>query len=152
MLITCMSFHILFYILEPTFFFMNPNDISSTVKLYVIGQQALTFLVVQLTLMVLDVPYRVWKNKKLRALSDQRYAFRNNQGMLHKLVESQHYPVDIRMQGLLRIWSFVLFYSFYLPYIALCVMIAFAIVFWFEKRNLYRHYSIHQKVGIKLTT
>ena len=147
-----MCFHILFYILEPTFFFMYPNDISSTVKLYVIGQQALTFLVVQLTLMVLDVPYRVWKSKKLRALSDQRYAFRNNQGMLHKLVESQHYPVDIRMQGLLRIWSFVLFYSFYLPYIALCVMIAFAIVFWVEKRNLYRHYSIHQKVGIKLTT
>lgn len=36
-LISCLTFHLLFYVLIPTFFFLYPGEISETVKLYVIS-------------------------------------------------------------------------------------------------------------------
>ena len=87
------SFHIVFYILIPTFFFMYPDDLSPTVKLFVIAQQARTFIIIQVIFVVIDLPYRMWKGRKVKALSDQRYAFRYNQKMLHELVESRDYPL-----------------------------------------------------------
>lgn len=60
-LISCLTFHVLFYIIIPTFFFMIPGEISETVKLYVISEQARTFVVVQIIIVVVDLPYRIWK-------------------------------------------------------------------------------------------
>lgn len=150
MLITCLTFHLLFYIIIPTFFFMFPGEISETVKLYVISEQARTFIVVQIVIVSVDLPYRIWKNKKVKALSDQRVAFRNNQQMLHKLVECRDYPLEIRLQVLFRIWSLVLFYAFFIPYMTFYILIAFCIIFWVEKNNLYKHYTIRRRVSIKL--
>ena len=109
---------------------MFSNDINPTVKLYVISQQARTFILVQLIIVIVDIPFRMWKNKKVRSLSDQRYAFRSNQKMLHKMVESRDYPLEIRLQVLFRIWSLGLFYCFYLPYIIFYIMLALLIIFW----------------------
>lgn len=151
-LLSVVTFHILFYILIPTFFFMYPNNLNPTVKLYVIAQQARTFIIIQLIIIIVDMPYRIWKNKKVQALSDQRHAFRHNQGMLHKLVESRDYPLEIRLQVLLRVWSLALFYSFFLPYMIFYIIAGFLIIYWVEKRNLYRHYTPHKKISIRLLT
>lgn len=60
-LITCLTFHVLFYIIIPTFFFMVPSEISETVKLYVISEQATAFVVIQVIIVIVDLPYRIWK-------------------------------------------------------------------------------------------
>ena len=72
---------------------MYPSELSPTVKLYVIAQQARAFIVLQVIFVIIDLPYRMWKSNKVKALSDQRFAFRNNQKMLHSIVESRDYPL-----------------------------------------------------------
>ena len=76
---TTVFFHLIFYIILPTVFYGITNGINQTVKLYVISDQAQTFVLVQLIIVIVDVPYRIWKRKKIESLSDQRYAFRYNQ-------------------------------------------------------------------------
>jgi hypothetical protein len=100
--------------------------------------------------LLVDLHYRIWENKKISSLSDQRIAFKNNQSMLHQIVECRDYPLEIRLEALFKIWSLVLFYSFYVPYMLFYIIIAFFIIFWAEKRNLYKHYVIKRKVSIKL--
>jgi hypothetical protein len=92
-LISCLTFHLLFYVLIPTFFFVLPGDISETVKLFVISEQARTFIVIQVIIVIVDLPFTLWKKKKVKALSDQRVAFKNNQWMLNRIVECRDYPL-----------------------------------------------------------
>ena len=70
--------------------------------------------------------------------------------MLHRIVECRDYPLEVRLQTLFRLWSLVLFYSFFSPYIVFYVLIGFFILFWIEKRNLYKHYIVRRKISIKL--
>jgi hypothetical protein len=37
-------------------------------------------------MVVVDLPFTLWSNKKIKSLSDQRIAFKNNQWMLNKIV------------------------------------------------------------------
>ena len=67
-----MLFHVLFYILVPVLFFAIPNYIGSTAKLFVIAEQAHTFVVLQVITNLIDLPYQTWKSKKVNKLSDQR--------------------------------------------------------------------------------
>lgn len=67
-----MIFHIIFYIVIPVVFFSVDDGIDSTVKLFVISEQARTFIVMQLILCMIDIPYQMWKAKKTKSLSDQR--------------------------------------------------------------------------------
>lgn len=71
-LISSMLFHVIFYIIVPVLFFVISDGIDSTIKLYVISEQARTYIVMQLILCIIDVPYQIWKNKKIKCLSDQR--------------------------------------------------------------------------------
>ena len=77
-----MIFHIVFYIIIPSLFFFINDGIDTTVKLYVISQQARTFIIMQMILCFIDIPYRVWKNRKTSVLGDQREGFKYNQKML----------------------------------------------------------------------
>ena len=129
-MLSTVSFHILFFVILPTFFFMVPNGISETVKLYCISGQARTFLIIQLIIVLVDMPYRLWKDKKVQNLSDQRFAFRYNQRLLHESVESRDYPLEARVMVLFRVWSLALFYSFFTSYVLFYVVIVFTIIFW----------------------
>jgi hypothetical protein len=71
-LMSTVLFHLVFYIIIPTVFFSVPNSINQTIKLYVIADQARTFVIIQLIISIIDVPYQTWKNKKVKNLSDQR--------------------------------------------------------------------------------
>lgn len=53
-------------------FFTFGSTINKTVKLYVISEQARTFIILQLILAIVDVTYQNWKSKKTACLSDQR--------------------------------------------------------------------------------
>ncbi len=88
-----MLFHILFYILIPILFFAIPNYIGETAKLFVIASQAHTFVILQVILSLFDIPYQMWKSKKLKNLSDQRQGFKYNQLQLHKQVEFRDFPL-----------------------------------------------------------
>lgn len=127
---TTVFFHLVFYIILPTIYFAIPNSVSRTVRLYAISEQARTFIIVQLLIALIDIPYRVWKSKKVKHLSDQRFAFKHNQYTLNKIVELIDYPLEIKLQTMFRIWSFVLFYGFFLPYMMIVIVIAFPIIYW----------------------
>lgn len=124
-----MIFHIVFYIIIPSLFFFINDGIDTTVKLYVISQQARTFIIMQMILCFIDIPYRVWKNRKTSVLGDQREGFKYNQKMLHKVVEYKDFPLEQRLQSMFKIWSLALFYSFYLPYILYYIFLALAVLF-----------------------
>jgi hypothetical protein len=76
-------FHLLFYIMIPTFFFVFNNGINPSVKLYTISEQARTFIMVQLVLSFIDLGYRIWSTRKVLSLSDQRESFKFPQKFLH---------------------------------------------------------------------
>ncbi len=81
-----MLFHIIFYIIVPVIFFAVDDGIDRTIKLFVISEQARTFIVMQMILCIIDIPYQMWKSRKIKCLGDQREGFRYNQEMLHKVV------------------------------------------------------------------
>jgi hypothetical protein len=88
-----MLFHIVFYIIIPVGFFSINDGIDSTIKLYVISDQARTFIVMQLILCIIDIPFQMWRRRKTRCLADQRFGFKYNQQMLHKIVEYRDFPL-----------------------------------------------------------
>lgn len=145
-----MLFHIIFYIIIPTIFFAVSDGINSTIKLYVIAEQARTFIFMQLVICIIDVPFQFWKSRKIKNLSDQREGFKYCQKMLHKTVEYRDYPLEIRLQAMFRIWSFALFYIFYLPYIMFYMFVALNILYVLEKRNFYLHYTLRRAIPLKL--
>ena len=110
-----MTFHVLFYIVIPVVFYAIPSDTPQTTKLFVITQQARTFIFLQIVANIIDVYYRVWKSRKTECLSDQRVGFKYYQRQLHRVVEFRDFPLEYRIQAMFRIWSFVLFYVFYIP-------------------------------------
>lgn len=145
-----MLFHILFYIVIPVAFFAIPNQIKDTTKLFVIAEQARTFIVLQLIINILDVPYMLWREKKIKCLSDQREGFKYYQKNLHKIVEFRDFPLEMRIQSMFKIWSFVLFYVFYLPYMVIYMFIALVILYVLEKRNFYLHYALRRAIPLQL--
>ena len=128
-LYSSMIFHLVFYIIIPTLFFFIRDGINTTVKLYVIAQQARTFIFMQVILCFIDIPYRMWKNKKISVLGDQREGFKYIQKMLHKIVEYRDFPLEQRLQSMFKIWSLALFYSFYLPYLLYYIFIALILLY-----------------------
>jgi hypothetical protein len=127
------------------------NDgIDTTIKLYVISEQARTYIVLQLILCIIDISYQLWKSKKFRCLSDQRIGFKYNQQMLHKMVEYKDFPLEGRLQTMFRIWSLAMFYSFYLPYIMFYMFFALVILYVLEKHNFYVHYTLRRSISLKL--
>lgn len=73
------------------------GPLDQTVQLYVVASQAKTYIVIQVIILLIDLPYRIWASRKIVSLSDQRVAFKNNQKMLHKIVEYRDYPLEIRL-------------------------------------------------------
>lgn len=76
-------FHLIFYLIVPTIFFVVDNGINQSIKLYALSQQAQTFIIIQMILSCIDFVFRMWKVKKIRALSDQREAFKYPQEYLN---------------------------------------------------------------------
>ena len=82
-LICTVMFHLIFYLLVPTFFFLVDNGISQSVKLFAISSQARTFIFIQLILSSFDSVFRLWRMKKMKSLADQRESFKYPQKYLH---------------------------------------------------------------------
>lgn len=149
-LATTVMFHLVFYLVVPTIFFAIPNGINQSIKLYALSQQAQTFILVQLVLSWVDFVFRMWRVKKIRALSDQREAFKYPQEYLHQRVEYREFPLELKLIVMFKIWSFALFYAFFLPYITFLISLSLIILYLLEKRNLYAHYSQRRYLGVEL--
>jgi hypothetical protein len=85
-LLTTVMFHLIFYLVVPTIFFVLPNGINQSVKLYAMADQSQTFIIIQLIMSWVDFVFRMWRVKKIRALSDSREAFKFPQKYLHERV------------------------------------------------------------------
>ena len=53
---------------------------------------------------------------------------------------------------MLRFWALGILYTFILPFISVFLVIGFIVIYWIEKKNLYRHYSLKRKLSIRLLT
>ena len=96
------------------------------------------------------MPYRIWKSRKTSSLSDQREGFKYHQKKLHALVEYRDFPLEIRLQSMFRIWSFVLFYVFYIPEMVIYMFISLGMLYVLEKRNFYLHYALRRAIPLDL--
>lgn len=149
-LATTVMFHLIFYLIVPTIFFVVPNRINQSIKLYALADQAQTFIIIQLLLSWLDFVFRMWRVKKIRALSDQRESFKFPQKYLHERVEYREFPLELKLIVMFKIWSFALFYAFFLPYITLLISLSLICLYLLEKRNVYSHYSQRRYLGVEL--
>lgn len=50
----------------------------------------------------------------------------------------------------LNIWSFNAFYVFQIPYLLVLFWIALIIMFWVDKKNLYKHYKMQVFLSIEM--
>ena len=147
---TTVLFHLVFYLILPTVFYLLSDGLNPAIKIYSVSQQAVAFITFQAIIIIVDVPYRLWKSTKIQNLSDQRNAFKHNQYTLHKIVEQSDYPLEMRQQILIKLWSFSLFYCFFVPYMMYILSIEMVIIYWVEKKNIYKHYSVRRKISANL--
>lgn len=149
-LATTVMFHLIFYLLIPTLFFVIDNGINQSIKLYALSQQAQIFILIQMVMSSIDFVFRMWRVKKIRALSDQREAFKYPQQYLHERVQYREFPLELKLIIMFKIWSFALFYAFFQPYITLLISVSMIFLYLLEKRNLYNHYSQRRYLGVEL--
>ena len=145
-----MVFHLLFWIIMPVVYFSIPSSINQTTKLFVIAGQAQTFLFLQVLFILIDLPYRIWKGKKTESLSNQRVGFKYYQRQLHKLVEFRDFPLEQGIIVMFKIWSFLLFYVFYIPYMVIYIFLALVALYIIMKRNFYLHYALRKAIPLQL--
>ena len=134
----------------PVVYFSIPSSTNQTTKLFVIAQQAQTFIVLQVIFIIIDLPYRIWKGRKTECLSDQRVGFKHYQRQLHKIVEFRDFPIEQGIIVMFKIWSFLLFYVFYIPYMVIYIFIALVILYIIQKRNFYLHYALRKAIPLQL--
>ena len=149
-LLTSMVFHLLFWIIMPVVYFSIPSATSQTTKLFVIANQAQIFIFLQVIFIIIDLPYQNWKSKKTASLSDQRVGFKYYQRQLHKLVEFRDFPLEQAIIVMFKIWSFLLFYVFYIPYTVIFIFVALVILYIVMKRNFYLHYALRKAIPLQL--
>jgi hypothetical protein len=63
---------------------------------------------------------------------------------------SIEFPLELKLIVMFKIWSFALFYAFFLPYITFLISLAMICLYLLEKRNLYSHYSQRRYLGVEL--
>jgi len=51
---------------------------------------------------------------------------------------------------LLNIWSFNAFYIFLTPYLLALFVIVMALLYWIDKKNIYRHYKMQVYQSIEV--
>ena len=53
----------------------------------------------------------------------------------------------------LNIWSFNAFYVFQMPYLMLLFSLAYLILYWVDKKNIYRHYKmqVFQSIDLEIS-
>ena len=98
----------------------------------------------------IDVRYRLYKSKRKRILSSWSEWGKWCQIRLHEELTWPSFPIEFKLMVILNIWSFNAFYIFEIPYLLLMFVLVLFIVYWVDKKNIYKHYKMQTYLSIDL--
>ena len=143
-------FHFFFYVIAPGTYYVIPAQIPNNIKLKQLFLAVMTFLTMTLLIAFIDVRYRLYKSKRKRILSSWSEWGKWCQIRLHEELTWPSFPIEFKLMVILNIWSFNAFYIFEIPYLLLMFVIVLFIVYWVDKKNIYKHYKMQTYLSIDL--
>lgn len=120
------------------------------VKLKTLFFQVFMFLLFSLIIHTLDIRYRIFTSNRKKYLSQVSESHKMCQKRLHELLTFPSFPIEFKLMILYKIWSFVAFYAFELPYIVVFMMVLMVYLYWNDKHSIYTHYKMQTYLPIEL--
>lgn len=108
------------------------------------------FLAFSLIIAFIDIRYQIFRSRRKSILSAWTNWGKYCQVRLHEMIRYPTFPIEFKLMVLLKIWAFNSFYIFQIPYVLLMFIVVMFIIFWNDKRNIYRHYKMQTYLSIDL--
>lgn len=149
--ITTVIFHFIFYIVVPvSYYVVDFGGISRNLKLKQLFVAVLMFLAMTVLAAFLDIRHRLFNSRRKKLLSSWRQWGKYCQARLHEQLQWPAFPIEYKLMVILNIWSFNAYYTFQIPYLLVVFVLVILVIYWVDKRNLYRHYKMHTYLSIDL--
>lgn len=121
---------------------MLVRSIPVNVKLKQLFVAVITFLGMTVIVAFIDLRYRLFNSRRKKIMSTWSEWGKLCQMKLHEEVRWPSFPIEFKLMVLLNIWSFNAFYIFELPYLMMLFVIVILIIYWVDKKNIYKHYKM----------
>lgn len=138
--ITTVLFHIIYYVIIPTFYLCMSEDADGNKILAIITNSTFNFLIIQFTLASVDMTYCSW-SKKLKKVKDEDKPI-GCQKMLHSLIQYPRFPIEFKLIILFKTFSFIILFAFESPFIMLLCFVLLVFLYFKDKYGLYHHYRM----------
>ena len=143
-------FHFFFYLIAPATYYLIPTKIPPNVKLYQLFIAVTLFLAMSILICFIDLKFRLYNSKKKKILSNWAEWGKLCQIRLHEELTWPSFPIEFKLMVILNIWSFNAFYIFEIPYLLFLFTIVLLIIYWVDKKNIYRHYKMQTFLSIEV--
>ena len=140
--VTTVTFHFFFYIIAPGTYYVLVKSIPVNIKLKQLFVAVITFLGMTVIVAFIDLRYRLFNSRRKKIMSTWSEWGKLCQMKLHEEIRWPSFPIEFKLMVLLNIWSFNAFYIFELPYLMMLFVIVMLIVYWVDKKNIYKHYKM----------
>lgn len=107
--ITTVLFHFIFYLFIPSMYLYSNDELRGGI-LGLISNQAINFIVVQVTLAGFDLMYCCWNRRKAQTENEERPV--GCQKILHEKMQYPRFPIEFKLIILFKVWSLITFFSF----------------------------------------
>ena len=149
-ILTTIVFHFFFYVVTPAAFYIFAKSIPPNYKLKEFFSAVFLFSLMVLLVAILDLKYRLFNKRKERLLGQVSESNNYCQQRLHEELTPPSFPIEFKLMVIFNIWTFNSFYIFEIPYLIFLFMIILIILYWIDKRNLYKHYKMQHYISIEL--
>lgn len=139
--VTTISFHLLFYLIIPTAYFQGAETEGHKNEiLKMISNQVLNFIIFQFIIAGVDLMHCCW-NRRLKAVEDEDKPYAC-QALLHETIQFPRFPIEFKLIILFKLWSFTMFFSFQSPFILFLIFAVLVFLYFKDKHSLYFHYRM----------
>ena len=138
--LTTVLFHLIYYIIIPTFYYSLASPEEKNQTLHTISNQTFNFLIVQFLLAGFDLMYCCW-NKRLKKVEDEDRPV-GCQQILHEQIQYPRFPFEFKLIILFKTFSFIIFFAFQVPSITIVIFCLLLFLFYKDKHSVYYHYRM----------
>jgi magnesium-transporting ATPase (P-type) len=107
--ITTVLFHFIFYLFIPSVYLTLHDDLRGAI-LSLISNQAINFILIQVTLAGFDLMYCCWNRQKGKTENEEKPI--GCQKILHEKMQYPRFPIEFKLIILFKIWSLITFFAF----------------------------------------
>ena len=143
-------FHFFFYLVAPACYYLFATNIPNAAKLIQLFVTVMMFLFFSILIAIIDLRYRIFNSRRKKTMSSWAFWGKLCQVRLHEEVRYPSFPIEFKLMVLLKIWAFNAFYIFQIPYVLIMFVIVIFIIFWIDKKNIYKHYKMQTYLSIEL--